>query len=69
VIFAIIEAVELENQRNESSGNTGGAGAARHLANATREIEPPSLVDPTCLMALRIKVRCSAIELEGPRLS
>ena len=34
-----LEAVELENQRNRSSGIADGAGAARHLANATREFE------------------------------
>jgi hypothetical protein len=34
-----LEAAEFENQRNRSNGIAGGAGAARHLLNATREIE------------------------------
>jgi hypothetical protein len=36
--------VELKNQRNQSSGMAGGAGAARHLANATREFETALIV-------------------------
>jgi hypothetical protein len=33
------EAVDLQKQRNESSGTAGDAGAAGHLANATRQFE------------------------------
>jgi hypothetical protein len=38
-IAAVAQAVDFENQRNRSSGIADGAGAARHLANATREFE------------------------------
>jgi hypothetical protein len=35
----MVEAAEIENQRNRSNGIAGDAGAARHLCNATREFE------------------------------
>ncbi len=41
----VLEAADLENQRNGSSGMAGGAGAARHLGNATREFKLPEMVD------------------------
>jgi hypothetical protein len=39
------QAADLENQRNESSGMVGGAEAAGHLSNATREFNHRDLVD------------------------
>jgi hypothetical protein len=41
----VVGAADFENQRNESSGLAGGAGAAGHLANATREFKQDDLVD------------------------
>ena len=40
-VISIVQAVEFENQRNGSSGIAGGAGAARHLFNTTREMKNP----------------------------
>src|SRR2546423_5180576 len=60
------QAVDFENQRNRSNGIAGGASAARHLANATREIEIARVGRSGYLPALHgLKVRCSAIELGG----
>jgi hypothetical protein len=36
----VVGAADSKNQRSESSGLAGGAGAAGHLANATREFKP-----------------------------
>jgi uncharacterized protein YcfJ len=40
-----VEAADLKDQRIESTGLTGGAVAAGHLGNATREFNTTDVID------------------------